>query len=471
MRRVVLLGLLLVAGCAKDSVYDSSLEDQDGDGFPVGEDCDDDNAALHPDATETCDGQDNNCDGQVDEDLGTTWYPDEDGDGYGQEEGGVVACDPPSGHITIGGDCDDENAEIHPVALEVCDGLDNDCNGEADDLDSSEFQIWYLDADGDGYGDSDNVVVDCRMPEGHVPVGGDCDDNDDSSYPGAEELCDGIDNDCDGDVDPDVIWYLDEDADGFGAESNQVVSCEEIEGRTSVGGDCDDSTAEVNPDAREVCDHQDNNCDGTIDEDYFELDFESPVDPTIFSINGDAIKTSDSDGGFLLLTDAVETQVGSGFFVDTIPANLWRVSFTLEVGGGTGADGLTLAFLDESDSTLVGGSGGGLGLRNLQGYAFEWDTYYNSDIGDPTSHHCGLVYASDLNHLATAACDFVDVGSLAVVVSFDEGDYEVSLEGATVLSGTLNDTFEGEVMIGFTAATGGLTNRHIVDDISVGCPP
>ena len=141
------------------------------------------------------------------------------------------------------------------------------------------------------------------------------------------------------------------------------------------------------------------------------------------------------------------------------------------MGGGTGADGLTLAFLDETDSTLVGQSGGGLGLRSLEGYAFEWDNYYNSDIDDPVDHHCGLVNASDLSHISTATCEFVDVGPLAVEVSFDEGDYEVKVEGVTVLSGTLDDTFDDEVMVGFTAATGGLTNQHIVDDISVGCPP
>jgi uncharacterized delta-60 repeat protein len=101
-----------------------------------GGDCDDDNAATHPNAVETCDGKDNDCDGQIDEGLPTkTWYTDADHDGYGANATAHVGCmaPPGTGWILVGGDCDDANAGVHPGATEICDGIDNNCNGVIDE--------------------------------------------------------------------------------------------------------------------------------------------------------------------------------------------------------------------------------------------------------------------------------------------------------------------------------------------------
>ena len=117
----------------------------------------------------------------------TTWYPDGDEDGYGDSDAGTTSCESPSGYIETAGDCDDGDSDINPDADDVCDGLDNDCDGEVDA--GALVSVWYLDADGDGYGDSDTGVEACEQPSNHVAEDGDCDDGDDELNPGAFEVC------------------------------------------------------------------------------------------------------------------------------------------------------------------------------------------------------------------------------------------------------------------------------------------
>jgi hypothetical protein len=97
-------------------------------------DCDDTDAALHPNATETCDGKDNNCDGRIDNNIQTMiWYKDNDGDGYGSPDNPIESCSQPPGYVNVNSDCDDNDPSVHPVALEICDGKDNNCNGQIDE--------------------------------------------------------------------------------------------------------------------------------------------------------------------------------------------------------------------------------------------------------------------------------------------------------------------------------------------------
>ena len=157
---------------------------------------------------------------------------DDDGDGFLASE-----------------DCDDTNSDVYPGATEVCDEIDNDCDDQVDEADADDALTWYLDADGDGYGDEGESLIQCEAPKGYVAeskIGFDCNDSDAGFYPGADEsdCTDPNDYNCDGSV-----AYADLDEDGWAA-------CE----------DCNDGNADVHPDATEICDEIDNDCDGLNDD-------------------------------------------------------------------------------------------------------------------------------------------------------------------------------------------------------------
>ncbi len=261
--------------------------DADGDGYggsqfqadaceaPAGyvsssDDCDDLDPASHPGASETCDGADNDCDGDIDEGLGTPWYQDSDSDGYGNGSVSAVSCDAPSGYVANALDCDDFSASTSPSAYEVCDGVDNDCDGSTDE-DAINATTWYLDTDGDGYGSLSGTIAACDSPSGYAGNASDCDDAAASVSPAATESCDGIDNDCDGTTDEaDAVdattWYADADTDGYGSPTSAVSACSQPTGTVTDATDCDDTAFAVNPAATEFCDSVDNDCDGDTDE-------------------------------------------------------------------------------------------------------------------------------------------------------------------------------------------------------------
>ncbi len=233
---------LLLLACRNDPVLDL-----DGDGWLAPEDCDDQDASVHPNAEELCDGLDQDCDGEVDEDAidMQLFRPDEDGDGYGGAA--VLACE----GVQLESkreDCDDSDPAVHPDAEEVCNGLDDDCDGLVDDEDKdlADPATWYRDEDEDGYGDPAQSTEACEQPSGYLEDNTDCDDDDPQAYPGAEEVAyDGTDQDCDG-------FDLD-DLDGDGSPWPE---------------DCDDEDPNRGTTVWEVCDDGiDNDCDEEIDTD------------------------------------------------------------------------------------------------------------------------------------------------------------------------------------------------------------
>ncbi len=322
-----------ITDCTSDLALDC---DDDGDGeAECAGDCDDTNPAIYSTAVEICDLYDNNCDGSHDpfdeDDLDGDGDPacsdcddadstletlDGDGDGYSTCDGD---CDDTNGQYFPGNsdifgdaidancdgvdgedadldgfpgnappadpsfDCDDADATVHPGVEDGCDGIDNDCDGVTDPLD--------VDDDGDGY-----TICDA-----------DCDDTDADTYPGAPEICDGLDNSCDGDLPPSEA---DDDGDGWMVceldcdDSDATLNLDDVDGDgystceedcddldpalnfddadsddwTSCGGDCDDGDVYFSPDAVEVCDGLDQDCDGAVDEDCVTCDTYVPSD-------------------------------------------------------------------------------------------------------------------------------------------------------------------------------------------------
>ncbi len=223
-------------------------------------DCDDTDFAVSPQAAEVCDGKDNNCDGRVDEGAAPRrWFLDTDLDGYGSG-GRVTSCTQPAGYADRLGDCAPSDPAVNPGAAEVCDGLDNNCDGVTDE---GLTVVASPDADGDGWGSGVGGGVVCTVPAGWAPDG-DCDDANAAVHPGAAEDCtDGLDNGCLGMDETDTV-YADADGDGFGDDTTAAPGCPFDATRIFVGGDCDDSQAAINPGATEDCsDAVDENCDGT----------------------------------------------------------------------------------------------------------------------------------------------------------------------------------------------------------------
>ncbi len=269
-------------GSTDEGVKTTFYRDYDGDGYgnpsstaqgcdqpsgyvTNGQDCDDSDKYIHPGAEEVCNEKDDDCDGSTDEGVKTTFYRDYDGDGYGNASSTAQGCDQPSGYVTNGQDCDDSDKYIHPGAEEVCNEKDDDCDGSTDEGVKTTF---YRDADGDGYGNPSSTAQGCDQPSGYVTNGQDCDDSDKYIHPGAEEVCNEKDDDCDGSTDEGVktTFYRDADGDGYGNPSSTAQGCEQPSGYVTNGQDCDDSDRYIHPGAEEVCNEKDDDCDGSTDE-------------------------------------------------------------------------------------------------------------------------------------------------------------------------------------------------------------
>jgi hypothetical protein len=267
-RWVLVVGLLFVGACNKSEPEETAdpVEDRDEDGFAAGEDCDDADANVHPDAPELCNDLDDDCDTEIDEDVGDTFYTDGDGDGFGDDAAPVTACQISAGLAAVPGDCDDTDDAINPNASESCNDLDDDCDTQIDE-DASD--VWYADGDGDGYGDPATSVTGCPE-EGYVADGTDCDDLNGDVNPAADEICNGEDDDCNDVTDDNPVsggdtWYADTDGDGYGDPLAPITACTQPSGTVDNTDDCDDTSDLAQPGGTEVCDGYDNDCNGISD--------------------------------------------------------------------------------------------------------------------------------------------------------------------------------------------------------------
>ena len=299
---------LLLSCAALAACQDERLFDYDGDGVTDEDDCAPNDPEVFPghgeSGGECTDGIDNDCDGKIDgadEECGGNACIDQDGDGYcaqiddcddhdatlngaDADGDGYSTCDgdcddsdaasnplddDSDGYSGCEGDCADDDPAVHPAADEVCDGIDNDCDPGTDEDGDGDGDGWSL-CDGD-CDDADAMLnPEDGDGDGFSPCELDCDDHSATTYPGAPELCNGADDDCDPLSDEDI----DIDGDGFSV----------------CGGDCDETNVAIQPDAHEICgDTMDNDCDGLVDVDCVSCDLNVPIDQT--SIN-DAIGVS-----------------------------------------------------------------------------------------------------------------------------------------------------------------------------------
>jgi Putative metal-binding motif/FG-GAP repeat len=266
-------------------------------------DCDDDDPSVYPGAVERCDGVDQDCDEQADEGAvdAPIWHADADGDSFGDPNQSTSSCEAPIGFVSDGTDCADHNSEVSPAGVEVCNGLDDDCDGQADERDAVDALTWYADRDGDGQGSADDTALSCWPPEGAAWLldSSDCDDTDIDVSTYGVEVCDGVDQDCDGVVDEDasdlVRQFVDADLDGYGVDGLTAQVCRLTAGWSQDKGDCDDADASVYPGAIETWyDGVDGDCDESNDYDWdldgYEADSSggSDCDDTDALVNPDA---------------------------------------------------------------------------------------------------------------------------------------------------------------------------------------
>jgi len=248
------------------------------DGFVANaDDCDDASNKIRPGALEVCNLADDDCDGVVDGPTASgavEWWADTDRDGYGDPNDVTLACFGPDDTVRNPDDCDDDEGDVHPGALETCNGIDDDCDGVTDPETADGTLTWYEDVDGDGFGIEGSTTLACAQPAGFAAVFGDCDDAVATTYPGAPELCNGVDDDCNNLVDPQSsvdapAWYPDRDHDGYGDPAGPpFFSCTGRADYVDNDEDCDDTDGAVSPGELERCDASDvdEDCDGDANE-------------------------------------------------------------------------------------------------------------------------------------------------------------------------------------------------------------
>ena len=445
----------------------------------VSGDCADLDAAIRPSAAEVCDAADTDedCDGSADDLDGsassgsmTTFWQDGDGDGYGGTTS-AIRCDPIANFIAAGGDCADLNAAVNPAAQEVCDAADTDedCDGLADDADSSVssggFSGYYADRDGDGWGDPASSGSACDRPVATVTNSYDCNDLDAAISPSAREVCSAaaIDEDCDGlidDLDGTTLpasrtaWYTDSDGDGYGGASNPA--CVQPAGTVATGGDCNDTNAAYNPAATEICEtayNRDENCNGLSDNNdptvdpatlrqwYRDLDQDGYGDGDAYDLYCDlpdayhVLNTNDCDDTDPSINDYATEICQNGVDENCDIDCRWQYYATLSTAS------LTLTGVNATAAASLFGSGFGAG-EDLNG-----DGYDDLLVSDPLYDAATMANAGRAYVLSGGAAGLT--GTAAAPVALISGDEAGGKLGSAVaMLPDIDGDGDGEIVVG-----------------------
>jgi hypothetical protein len=419
-----------------------------------------------------------------------TFFSDADEDGHGDAQRSTTACAVPSGYTTTSDDCDDTDPAIHPGADEQCNALDDDCD-EAIDEDAPGGTSFYVDADLDGFG-TGPAVLSCAAPSGYTAIAGDCADDDPDVNPDAFEMCNGIDDDCNGAIDsldPGLddgsVYYADADADGYGDPATGTRACEKAADRTLDDSDCNDRAATAHPGGIEVCGTGiDEDCDLAVDNCVL-----SSADADVF-VQGPEASFGMTIGVLDLNVDGVSDLVLSSWF-QTNQAGVVYIAYG-PVTAGTTTDDMTTLSSDVEDGyfgwKVSGGDANADGVDDLLVSASLWNTLADVYLflgpvtsdgergdadavldGDTDTTGADIDLVSDFD--GDAAADFV-VGapdanpSGAVYVVSGPVSGRVHLPDATY-------TFQGlgrDDALGTASTRMGDTNGDGIDDLAIGAP-
>jgi hypothetical protein len=331
-----------------------------------------------------------------------------------------VTCAPPDGTVDRGGDCDDGDAGVNPAATETCSGVDDDCDGavDADDPDMTGTAVWYADADADGWGDAaDPGTEACAAPSAdHVQGAGDCADGDPARSPGAVEVCNALDDDCDDAVDtedPDLdapLFYGDADGDGFGDLGRPVEACAAPQDFVDNPDDCDDGDDAVFPADSEITlatggacgDTLDNDCDGPVDN----ADEDCQDDDVDGAFNGlDPIVVLDGDGDGAREVLCVEAALVMP--PEWASLDAFRAIRTTDVLGFVTTDEVFPADLDVLGAVLPGSWCWDLSGEDQGTYVFDYES--TGSAADPavlmTRTDCDTWKEADVNGYCAAFDD------------------------------------------------------------------